>query len=279
MQPDEIVYLGNSVIQHGSANDRVYLMKLDPVDLPGIAQDIDELGRQNGYTKLFAKVPASATDHFTALGFETEAQVPFMHKGESAGYFMSKYLDQNRAILTNSGRISEVLEEAARKAESPRSQVDNCEIVRLQPGNVDELAELYATVFETYPFPLHDPSFLRKSMHEDTAFFGILSDDKLMAAASMEMDLDWHCAEMTDFATRPEYRGQGAAAKLLATMEQAAIDLPISTVFTIARAESFGMNIVFSRAEYTFCGTLHNNTQIAGKLESMNVWHKPVGSA
>ncbi len=78
---------------------------------------------------------------------------------------------------------------------------------------------------------------------------------------------------------KPEYRGQGAAAKLLATMEQVAIDLPISTVYTIARAESFGMNIVFSRAEYTFCGTLHNNTQIAGKLESMNVWHKPVGSA
>ncbi len=84
---------------------------------------------------------------------------------------------------------------------------------------------------------------------------------------------------MTDFATLPEYRGQGAAEKLLDTMGQAAADMPISTVFTIARAESFGMNIVFSRAGYMYGGTLHNNTQISGKLESMNVWHKHIGSA
>jgi len=278
MQPDEIIHLGNSVIQHGPSNDRVYLMKLDPSDMPDIAHKIYELGRQNGYTKLFAKVPTNATAHFAALGFVNEARVPFMHKGENDGYFMSKYLDQSRAIPTNSERISEVLDEANRKAESPQQRVNRCKTVRLRLDNVDDLAKLYATVFETYPFPLHDPSFLRESMIADTAFFGILSDDKLVAAASMEMDKDWHCAEMTDFATLPEYRGQGSAGILLATMEQAAVDLPICTLYTIARAESFGMNIVFSRADYAFGGTLHNNTQIAGKLESMNVWHKYVGS-
>lgn len=279
MQPDEIIYLGNSLVQHGPSNDRVYLMELDPIDLPDIAHRVYELGRQNGYTKLFAKVPTNATSHFAELGFVDEARVPFMYKGKSAGHFMSKYLNQNRAISTNIEQIAEVLDEADRKAKSPQRQGEGCEIVRLQPGNVDELAKLYATVFETYPFPLHDSSFLRKSMRTDTAFFGIVSDDKLMAAASMEMNTDWQCAEMTDFATLPEYRGRGAAGRLLATMEHAAIDLPIRTVYTIARAESYGMNIVFSRANYTFGGTLYNNTQIAGKLESMNVWHKHVCSA
>ncbi len=278
MQPDDIIYLGNSVVQHGPSNDRVYLMKLDPADLPDIAHEIYELGRQNGYTKLFAKVPVNATSHFTALGFVDEARVPFMHKGESAGYFMSKYLDQRRAIPMNIERLSEVLDEAAQKAKSPRQQVDNCGIVPLQLKDVDELAELYATVFETYPFPLHDPSFLKKSMLADTAFFGILSDDKLVAAASMEMDKDWHCAEMTDFATLPDYRGKGAAGRLLSAMETAAETLPIKTAYTIARAESFGMNIVFSRAGYTLGGTLYNNTQIAGNLESMNIWHKRIAT-
>lgn len=278
MQPDEIIHLGNSVVQHGPANDRVYLMKLDQNDLPGIAHEMYELARQHNYTKLFARVPADAAPHFTDLGFTDEARVPFMHKGENAGYFMSKYLDQSRSIPTNIERISEVLEQADRKADSPPRDMGNEEIIRLRLGNVDELAELYAAVFETYPFPLYDPAFLRKSMLADTAFFGILSDGKLVAAASMEMDLAWQCAEMTDFATLPEYRGQGAASKLLSVMEQAAEDIPISTVYTIARAESFGMNIVFSRAGYAFGGTLHNNTQIAGKLESMNVWHKRIGT-
>ncbi|WP_319466431.1 putative beta-lysine N-acetyltransferase [uncultured Pseudodesulfovibrio sp.] len=278
MQPDEITHLGKSLVQHGPSNNRVYLMKLDQDDLPEIVHEMYELARQKGYTKLFAKVPANATSHFAALGFVDEARVPFMHKGESAGYFMSKYLDQRRAIPTNIKRMSAVLDQADQKSEITEKQTDKNEVVRLRLGNVDELAELYATVFETYPFPLHDPSFLSKSMLADTAFFGIFSDNKLVAAASMEMDMDWQCAEMTDFATLPEYRGQGAAGKLLATMDQAAEALPIDTAYTIARAESFGMNIVFSRAGYAFGGTLHNNTQIAGKLESMNIWHKHIRS-
>jgi len=278
MQPDEILFLGNSMVQHGPSNDRVYLMKLDPVDLPDIVNKMYELGRQNGYTKLFAKVPANATSHFAALGFVDEARVPFMYKGKSAGYFMSKYLDQSRAIPKNFEHISEVLDQADRKADTPQKHTENGKVVRLQLKNIDELAALYATVFTTYPFPLHDQLFLRESMLADTAFFGILSDDKLVAAASMEMDRSWQCAEMTDFATLPDYRGQGAAGRLLTAMEHAAKDFSINTTYTIARAESYGMNIVFSRAEYTFGGTLHNNTQIAGKLESMNVWHKHVGS-
>lgn len=43
---------------------------------------------------------------------------------------------------------------------------------------------------------------------------------------------------------------------------------------TIARAHATGMNIVFARQGYAFAGTLPNNTQIKGDLESTNVWYK-----
>ncbi|MFH1725408.1 MAG: putative beta-lysine N-acetyltransferase, partial [Elusimicrobiota bacterium] len=43
---------------------------------------------------------------------------------------------------------------------------------------------------------------------------------------------------------------------------------------TIARAVSFGMNIAFARVGYSFGGTLWNNTNISGNIESMNIWHK-----
>ncbi|MDD2310679.1 MAG: hypothetical protein PHH91_13970, partial [Desulfuromonadaceae bacterium] len=39
-------------------------------------------------------------------------------------------------------------------------------------------------------------------------------------------------------------------------------------------AYSFGMNITFARDGYSFGGTLTNNTNISGSLESMNVWYK-----
>jgi putative beta-lysine N-acetyltransferase len=79
---------------------------------------------------------------------------------------------------------------------------------------------------------------------------------------------------MTDFATRPDCRGRGLANHLLVQAEAAAEKLGIKTAYTIARAYSAGMNITFARNGYTFSGTLTHNTQISGKLESMNVWYK-----
>jgi beta-lysine N6-acetyltransferase len=38
------------------------------------------------------------------------------------------------------------------------------------------------------------------------------------------------------------------------------------------------MNVTFSRAGYTFTGTLINNTNIGGSIESMNVWYKRLGA-
>ena len=46
------------------------------------------------------------------------------------------------------------------------------------------------------------------------------------------------------------------------------------TAYTIARSLSAGMNITFAKLGYVFAGTLTNNTNISGKIESMNVWYK-----
>jgi hypothetical protein len=45
-------------------------------------------------------------------------------------------------------------------------------------------------------------------------------------------------------------------------------------MFTIARARSTGMNVTFAKNGYSFAGTLINNTNISGRIESMNVWYK-----
>ena len=83
---------------------------------------------------------------------------------------------------------------------------------------------------------------------------------------------------MTDFATHPEHRSAGLASHILARMEKEMSASGLKTAFTIARSRSFGVNILFSRAGYMFSGTLVNNTGISGRLESMNIWYKPLGS-
>jgi putative beta-lysine N-acetyltransferase len=81
---------------------------------------------------------------------------------------------------------------------------------------------------------------------------------------------------MTDFATLPHFRGKGLATALLVDMENEMKNQKIRTLFTIARALSPGMNITFARCGYKYSGTLINNTQIFGHIESMNVWYKHI---
>ncbi len=50
----------------------------------------------------------------------------------------------------------------------------------------------------------------------------------------------------------------------------------IKTLYTIARLNSPAMNKTFLRLNYTYSGTLIKNTNIAGKIESMNVYYKAI---
>ncbi|NCD26150.1 MAG: putative beta-lysine N-acetyltransferase [Deltaproteobacteria bacterium] len=277
MRPDTLISMPGATLQHGPASDRVYLMKLSSVDATRIIRFMDRLATANGYSKLFAKVPGAAESRFTAKGFRVEARVPAMYGGREDGCFMAKYPDQKRSRIADPQRVRNVLDTALRQ--EPRSSSPTpppgwtCR--RMAEADVDDMATLYRLVFETYPFPIHDPDYLRSTMRASVRYFGMLDDQgRVVALASAEMDTDGKNAEMTDFATQEDCRGKGLASALLARMERDMAQAGIRTAFTIARAHATGMNVVFSRQGYTFAGTLPNNTQIKGDLESMNVWYK-----
>ena len=126
----------------------------------------------------------------------------------------------------------------------------------------------------SYPFPIHEAAHIREAQEDGTRFFTVRAEGDLVAASSMEPGGAPGTVEMTDFATLPSYRGQGLATRLLDTMDRHASESGLRVAYTIARALSFGMNITFARCAYQYAGTLINNTQIAGSIESMNVWYK-----
>ncbi len=111
-------------------------------------------------------------------------------------------------------------------------------------------------------------------MRTHVDYYGICEEGKLAAVSSAEKDSDAQNAEMTDFATLPKYRGHGYAGKLLTFMETKMLNENIRCLYTIARAHSAGINILFAKQGYRFGGTLINNTQISGRIESMHVWYK-----
>ena len=275
---DHIDRLGSAVIQYGPANDRVYLMKLGGDDPARTARRLETLAREEGYSKIIAKVPGEAKEAFTAAAYRAEARVPRFYHGERDVHFMAKYLAEERRRPEAPEQLAEVLTAARnrRPEDAPPSLDDRYRWRIAEPGDAEAMAALYRRVFATYPFPIHDPAYLRRTMAENVVYFGIWQQKELMALASAEMDVAGCNVEMTDFATRPELRGGGFATFLLARMEEEMRRRRLATAYTIARAVSFGMNITFARRGYRYGGTLTNNTNISGSLESMNVWYKPL---
>jgi len=276
MKIDQIEMFGGSMLQHGPANNRVYLMKLDKRDFPQIIGYINGLALLHGYTKVFAKVPAYARSGFEQEGYQVEAAIPGFFNGSTDGLFMARYFHPDRLIDHAADRVHQVLQTALEKAapEGERPSHSSIEHRLATPADCPRMAELYRQVFASYPFPIHDPEYLVGTMAENVIYAGSWENGRLLALASAEVDQDGKNAEMTDFATTPECRGRGLANQLLGKLETLMTQADIRTCFTIARATSFGMNITFAKNGYAFGGTLIKNTQISGTLESMNVWHK-----
>lgn len=277
-KPDVMETLGGSLIQHGPANQRIYLMKLDRADMPELPERLVAFARTRGYGKIFAVTPADATAGFLDAGYLREAAIRGYFRGEMDADLLGFYLDPDRARRdeTETDRILELAMQKAREPVAPPPLPESWTLRAARPEDAEDMAGLYRVVFETYPFPIHDPAYLRQTMAEHILYYGIWRDRELVALSSAETRPDALSVEMTDFATHPGARGASLARHLLSRMDEELAGKGYRTAYTIARAASPGMNICFARGGYAWGGTLWNNTQICGRLEHMNVWHKTI---
>ena len=136
------------------------------------------------------------------------------------------------------------------------------------------MSDLYKAVFSSYPFPVFDPDYLIQTMRDNVEYAGVWYKDRLVSIASAEKSPYYSNAEMTDFATLSDYSGNNFSVALLKFLEEKMIDQRYKTLYSIARSLSAAMNITFRKCGYTYSGTLINNTNICGSIESMNIWHK-----
>ncbi|MFQ5536502.1 MAG: putative beta-lysine N-acetyltransferase [Gemmatimonadota bacterium] len=276
---DAVLRLGDALVQHGPSSDRVYLMRLGDDPLPALLEQLEALAEAEGYGKIFAKVRGSDFGWMSLHGYRLEALVPgFFDDGEPCA-FMSRFLDPHRAESTAVPMLREVLGAALEQPRLERApEVAGVTVREATPDDLGEVARCYGSVFESYPFPIQDRQHLEAEALRGTRFFVAHKGGRLVAVSSMEPGGANGVVEMTDFATLPQYRGRGLASRLLWTMDEQARTAGTRLAYTIARASSYGMNITFARQGYRYGGTLVNNTQISGSIESMNVWFKAFGA-
>ncbi len=279
LQSDAIELFHGALIQHGAFNNRIYLMKIKDGDPNELATALLEKARENRYTKVLVKIPHDAGQSFLDSGYIQEAEIPNLYSGNQDAVFLAYYLSKDRKVENNITENEKVYQLSIEKQVSSESIQNtpldnNFTMHNLTQDDIPEIAALYNTVFPSYPFPINEPSFLLESMESHVDYFGIKMGGKLIALSSLEKDTENSNAEMTDFATLPKWQGFSLAKYLLVHMEKEARKKGIKTAYTIARAESPGINIVFTKNAYQYGGRLINNTHISGHIESMNIWYK-----
>ncbi|MGB5685046.1 MAG: putative beta-lysine N-acetyltransferase, partial [Candidatus Electrothrix sp.] len=206
-----------------------------------------------------------------------EAEIPGFFSSQTNALFLGYYLNNARKQEDDVARLENILhiaEDKQKTAVSPpaaRFRLRQC-----LRDDVPAMAAIYQQTFASYPFPIHEPAYLLETMQTHVTYFGAEIDGALAALASAEMDRDAANVEMTDFATLPAQAGNNLSLHLLEKMEKVMQEQNICTAYTIARAASPAMNITFARAGYSFAGRLKNNTNISGRIESMNVWYKTI---
>ncbi|WP_321479600.1 putative beta-lysine N-acetyltransferase [uncultured Bacteroides sp.] len=265
-----------SHLSHNKENNRIYLMEMHTDDFPEIINHMDILARANNYTKLFAKVPAKYGPTFIRNGYFIEACIPGFYNGQEDAMFLMKYSSEERK-QPESKALAAFQDLLLQPSTSEGTSNHNCVLQTLKETDITEMISIFKKVFPSYPFPIFDPDFILKSMKEEgTRYFGAFYKKKLIAISSAECNTKNKNAEMTDFAVLPEHRGKKLATHLLSYMEQELSNDGYLTFYTIARLHSLAMNKTFYNMGYKYSGTLTRNTQIAGNIESMNVWYKRV---
>ncbi len=242
--------------------------------LAALGEYLISLARSQGFGKILAESREADWERFLGRGFALEGIIPGYFAGAD-GYFLSYFIEPDRQQSSRLELENEILE-AVLDADLVEPEVhERFTIAPATDEDVEEMAELFGAIFDTYPTPLNQPDYIRQQMRDEEAIFRVVREDgRVVSAAAAEVDWANRHAELTDCATYPEYRGEGLMLAILRDLEQELHRRDVGCLFSLARASSYGMNLVLRRLGYRYRGRMINNCHICGDWEDMNVWVK-----
>jgi beta-lysine N6-acetyltransferase len=244
-------------------------------DLEGVVLYVEELMKNLKREKLIFKGRA---EHFLALlerGYLCESMIDDYFLGSNM-YFLTKYFDSERMQNDHWMTEDQIVKSINQMKISPDMirPPSQYHLKKVDAEDAKQLAILYQSVFQVYPTPLHDENYIKETIKDGTIYYAFYCQEKLVSAASAEVNKRYRNAELTDCATLPEHRKHGLMKILLKKLEEELYHHGIFCSYSIARSLSFGMNAVLHQLGYKYRGRLRNNVFIFDKLENMNVWVK-----
>jgi putative beta-lysine N-acetyltransferase len=258
-------------------NRRIKVLRYDAHEIERLQEEIKRLAEEEQASKLIIYAKKKDVAAFVRLGYRQEGKIDGFFRGENA-QMLAYFLTEERAVSAAPELADEIVRLSLSKAEAAVAK-------RLPAGyhlrpageaDAEELAQLYAMVFATYPTPMDDPEYVRKTMRESTYYYVIVHEGRIACAASAEVSERFGSAELTDCATHPDHLGKGLLQPLFAVLEEKMKQIGIHYLYTLTRAQSQGMNVTAAKHGYLYRGRLINNCTIYSGFEDMNIWVKPL---
>lgn len=234
-----------------------------------------------GFSKLIVYSFPGEESTWRDLGLTHEGCIVGFFPGSTDAHLWVCYLHPGRGRNDLGAKHDEIV--ALARSKQPREPSlpagYTCEVA----GEADApvVAELLDETFRDYPSPL-DLQRVTSLIQSGASHFRLVRDASghLLAVASAEIDRRNGNAELTDCASRPEARGQGLMAYLLAALERDMVEkMNLTDLYTLARADEVGINCAFARVGYTYTGRLINNCRMPNGWESVNIWCKQAHQA
>ncbi|WP_347487679.1 putative beta-lysine N-acetyltransferase [Desulfoscipio sp. XC116] len=227
-----------------------------------------------GLEKIIFPAREEHCSDLSSLGFAIEGWIGGYFNGSSA-YFLAAYLDEGRARSVCLSKYREQIRHITRRSrQNPAPLPSGYEFFTPSGRDVPALTGIFKQVFATYPSPVDQPDYLAAVLGKTALFKAVKHGRNIVSVAAAEVNRSGGNAEITNCATLLAYRGTGFMLGLIGELEKECWAGGIKCLYSLARASSYGMNLVFHRLGYRFGGTLINNCHISGSYEDMNIWAK-----
>lgn len=208
---------------------------------------------------------------FETLGFNYEAVIYGYFADGANAHLYSCFFDARRGRLDPKERAHETVRRARTK--SPFANSLRVSSRSAQPEDARAISTFLQGAFQDYPTPI-DAESLGRAIDEESTIFRLCTDEgRIVACASAEIDHENQCAEISDCATDPDYRGRGIVSQLISEVEyEAGASHGIRDFYSLARAGEVGMNCAVAKCGYHYTGRLVNNCRMPNGWESIHVW-------